>query len=314
MGNCDSTLNTEEVNVNLLNYHEELRHFYVICVVYNPARSPALMKTYLKFKKHMETFNVHLITVECAFENSPFVITRPGFEPDNIQLRTSNTFYQKENFINIAISKLPKDAKYVVWCDCDIEFCNLRWVEDTIKALNMYKAVQVCKEVILVDEKGKQTVHQGFAARMNKLKRMDEHTLEQVIDHATYAWGFRYEALKELKGLIDFSPIGNNEKIMAYCLAQSVERYIPLNVSEIFRDEIKMWELKASVIMKTGVGFVPGIVRVNNPPERKENNWKILQDNKFDHVNDFYKDKQGIYCIEARQAKLKEDLKHIFKC
>ena len=96
----------------------------------------------------MERLKIKLITVECAYLNSPFAVTQPYYEPKNIQVHTSTPIFQKERLINIAIQKLPVDAKYVLICDYDIEFTNENWLYDTIYALNKHKIVQLFEYAI----------------------------------------------------------------------------------------------------------------------------------------------------------------------
>ena len=319
MGNCHTITPIKDMDFHALNYHEELQHFYVICVVLNPAKSSALTKLYLNFKKQMETEGVKLVTVECTFGKSPFVITRDNYEPDNIQIRSTNSFFQKENLINIAIYKLPKDAKYVVWVDCDMEFLNTNWTKDTINALNRYRAVQLYEEMILTDENGKEKEREkGFTFQLcdKKTNELFGRTFEESTLMAKYAWGFRYETLKQMKGLIDFSPIGNNSKIMAHCFRQNAEKYVPSNMSLVFREAIERWQTRTELTIDNKIGYISGAIKMPlsklKQDEKMEDNWRILQTNGFDQLNDMYKDEQGLYCLEKHKPDLIRELKEFY--
>jgi len=320
MGNCHEAVSpVKDADFRAINYQEELNHFYVICIVPNPAKSPALTKLYLKFKKQMESDGVKLVTVECAFGKSPFVLTRENYEPDNIQIRSSNAFFQKENLINIALTKLPKDAKYVFWVDCDMEFLNTNWTKDAINALNRYRAIQLFEEIIFTDENGKEKEREkGFTFQLcdKKTNELYGRTFEESTAMARYAWGFRYETLKQLKGLIDFSIIGNNSKIMAYCFIQNVEKYVPSNMSLVFREAIETWQTRAELTLNNKISYLPGAIKMPysklKQDEKMDDNWSILQTNGFDHLNDLYKDAQGLYCLEKEKTNLIKELKDFY--
>eukprot|EP00331_Platyophrya_macrostoma_P010944 CAMPEP_0176429526 /NCGR_PEP_ID=MMETSP0127-20121128/13759_1 /TAXON_ID=938130 /ORGANISM="Platyophrya macrostoma, Strain WH" /LENGTH=149 /DNA_ID=CAMNT_0017811339 /DNA_START=81 /DNA_END=527 /DNA_ORIENTATION=- len=147
MGACNSGVIQEEKDLNLLDYEQEIKHFYVITAIYNPCRSRDRIKLYLNFRKKMEQMGVKLITVECAYDKAPFTVTIANYEPYNIQVRSPSPIFVKECLINRAISVLPADARYVCWVDFEVEFLNTNWVTDTIKTLNQFKIAQLCEEI-----------------------------------------------------------------------------------------------------------------------------------------------------------------------
>jgi len=317
MGGCQSRPQTQETDLDMINYQEELRYFYVICVMFNPARSRSSIKLYLNFKRQMERFGVKLITIECAYEDAPFTLTRQNYEPHNIQVSTQSAFFQKERLINLALNKLPNDAKYVVWCDCDVEFLNPLWVSDTIKALHVFKTVQVFDDVVSLGHNGEEIKKErGFAAQLYEKPDMDKNAFESSTITCGYAWGFRMEALKEIGGLLDFSPLGNCEKIMAYCLAKRMDDYVPSNLHANFKELVKAWQKKTSVTFSAGIGFIPGTIRVSRSFGRKDrksfDKLEILQGNNFDPKNDLFKDDNELYYLDFQKVKLKNDLKNHF--
>jgi len=265
----------------------------------------------------MEKFGVRLLTVECAYENSPFTLTQPNYEPYNIQVRTDSAFFQKESMINLAVSKLPQDAKYVSWVDYEVEFTNPNWLNDSIKALNMFKIAQLFDEVSFVNNNGEELKREkGFASQLGNKKNLEKKNYEIAAAVSGFGWGIRKDALKELNGLIDFTLIGNNEKVMAYCLGGKMEDYVPEGIAENFRDAIKNWQKKATTIFTQGVGFIPGIIKVNNSLAKRDRKfierWEILAENGFDPRNDLQKDAAGLYVLSASKPKLNEELRILF--
>jgi hypothetical protein len=319
MGLCASRKQAEEADLTLLNYQEELRYLYLITVVFNPARSRSSLKHYANFKHQMEKLGVKLITVECCFENSPFSITSPNYEPYNIQIRTNSLFFQKERLINLAISKLPLDAKYILYVDYEVEFANENWVNDAIKALHMFKGIQLFEEALLLGPQKEELKKVKSFAFQNykKEKPLEKKQFEDSTLAAGFAWGFRADALKELDGLIDYSPLGNNDKIMAYCLANRSEEYVSREkAGENFRDSVKNWQKKAQLIFNEGIGFIPGTIRVNWIKVKRDKthyeNWDILMANDFDPRNDLVLESNGIYGIEPTRGKLALELRKHF--
>ena len=90
----------------------------------------------------MLIFRVTLVLVECQLVGHQFHIP---YDPRYTLIRVQNNseLWIKENMINLAISHLPADAKYVAWIDADLEFVNKNWVSDTISALQTYPIIQL---------------------------------------------------------------------------------------------------------------------------------------------------------------------------
>lgn len=215
------------------------------------------------------------------------------------------------------MTKLPVDAKYVVWCDYEVEFLNPNWVNDTIKALNVFKAAQLFDEVTFVDSNGHdQKKEKGFAAHLFEKPDADRKAFEASTTLSGYCWGFKLDTLKEIGGLIDFSPIGNCEKIMAYCLAKKVDDYLPNNLNHDFKEMIKTWQKKAAMAFVAGVGYIPGTIRVIKSSIKKDkaeyDRWETLQGNNFDPANDLFSDENQLYCVDPTRIKLKQDLRLLF--
>jgi len=322
MGICNSRQQTE-ADLSLINYDEEKRHLYVICVVFNPARSRTTIKLYNHFRAHMEKAGAKLITVEVAYENSPFSITIPNYEPYNMQLRTKTPIFQKEQIINKVVSRLPLDAKYVIYCDYEVEFLNPNWLKETIKSLNMVKAVQLFEEVTILGPVNEELRKEKSFALLNfgreddnKPEKLEKKQFETSTLASGIAWGFRLDAWKELGGLFSYSPLGNNDRIMAYCLGQRYEEYIPAEMSDKFKDAAKAWQKRAAEAFQSGIICIPGPIKLywtNAKREKKVyEKWEILVNNNFDPKKDLIIDDNGLYTLDPLKPKLVSDLKEYF--
>jgi hypothetical protein len=151
---------------------------FVITVIMNPARSRRAITVYNNFKKEIENVGARLVTVEYVCDGGPFSVTIPYYEPYNLQIRSEGYLFQKENLINIAAQQLPLDAKYIVWCDYEVEFLNPSWAYDVIKALKEHPIVQPFEEISVLDHVNKEMyAEKSFAyylATMNKDEKNNE--------------------------------------------------------------------------------------------------------------------------------------------
>jgi hypothetical protein len=131
-----------KLSVGYVNTELVKTKFYVIATVYNPASFESRYESYRKFEMHMQSFGIKLITVELVFFNQTFRVTKSN-QSNHIQLRTNDVLWYKENLINIAIKRLPKECEWIAWIDLEVEFLNQNWVVDTVYALEKYKIVQM---------------------------------------------------------------------------------------------------------------------------------------------------------------------------
>ena len=109
---------------------------HVVTCISNPVRYASRWRLYRRFAETMRTAGVHLVTVELAYGERPFEVTEVG-NPDHVQVRlpSSDELWHKENLLNLGISRLPRDWRYVAWIDADIEFHNPDWAKETVEQL-----------------------------------------------------------------------------------------------------------------------------------------------------------------------------------
>jgi hypothetical protein len=116
--------------------------FYVVSVITNPERFKQRPKLFKEFMARMDKYGAKLYVVEAIFGDRDFEVTDSS-NVRHIQLRTTSEIWQKENLINIGISRLPKDWKYVAWIDGDIDFTSPTWIQDTVHELQHHAVVQM---------------------------------------------------------------------------------------------------------------------------------------------------------------------------
>ncbi len=117
---------------------------WIVTCYFNPQAYATRLENYHRFKAAFERSEARFITVECAFDNQPFVLTGPNV----IHMRATDVMFQKERLLNLAISGLPPECRKVAWLDCDILFQNPAWMIQTSRLLDDFALVQPFQKVV----------------------------------------------------------------------------------------------------------------------------------------------------------------------
>ena len=94
---------------------------YVVAPIINSSRYRSRYRLYREFAKYISDAGAILYTIEAAYGDRAFEITEASSR-NQIRVRTNHEVWHKENLINIGVSRLPADWKYVAWIDADIQF------------------------------------------------------------------------------------------------------------------------------------------------------------------------------------------------
>ena len=123
------------------------KDFYVVSVITNPERFKTRARLFKEFMARMDKYAAKLYIVEGAFGDRDYEVTDPT-NPRHIQVRTESEIWHKENLINIGISRLPADWKYVAWIDADVDFMRPDWIQETVHELQHNPVVQMFEDAI----------------------------------------------------------------------------------------------------------------------------------------------------------------------
>ncbi len=235
----------------------------VVAVVSNPVRYLARYAHYRNFAKHMADSGVRLTTVELAQGRRAFEVTDSD-NPRHIQLRTYDELWHKENMINVGISRLPSDWKYVAWIDADLTFNRPDWAAETIHQLQHFDIVQPFSHSINMgpnwqpiwdshrkgESQQRKVVVSWLYAYFNQIgqespvlagnsrKRkplwadgsISEHAdfANRIVGthvwHSGFAWAARRSAVKSIGGLLDWAILGSADRHMAEMMTGGVTR------------------------------------------------------------------------------------------
>ena len=312
---------------------------HVICVISNPVRFKVRYELYRAFEKHMDESGVVLYTVEMAFGGRPFEVTESD-NPRHVQLRSSFELWSKEDMINIGISRLPPEAKFIAWIDADVTIVRPDWAQETLQQLQHYQIVQIFSHAQDVGPNYEPIQDGNFDSFMYSYLRGLELPYKQETKglmypygtkwakvgdmqqwHCGYAWAARREAIDHLGGLIDWAILGSGDHNMCAALIGKVDYTIHGKAHPRFIEKMMIWQERAIKHIRMNVGYVDGLL-LHHWHGSKANRgyvdrWKIIVDNQFDPNLDLKRDSQGLYQLvdngDMRSIKLRDDIRRYFR-
>jgi hypothetical protein len=303
--------------------------FYVIAVMTNPERFKTRPRLFLEFLARMYRYGANVFVVEGVFGDREFEVT-DATNPRHIQIRTDSEIWLKENLINIGISRLPANWKYVAWIDGDIDFVRPDWIEETVHELQHHPVVQMFEDAIdLGPDHQIIGTHKSFASCYKKNMPYKRGKEGEDIGyyyygvkgsgaywHPGYAWAATRDAINTLGGMLDIGIAGAGDHHMACCLigqgAASVSKKMHVN----YKKYVLAWEERALRLHKN-IGFIKGTIyhywHGKKRDRRYKDRWSILLDNKFNPSADIHKDWQGVWTLYPGHQGLRDDLRKYFQ-
>lgn len=282
---------------------------YVATSIFNPEGTEIRYKLYRDFKAYISSFpNVVLVTLEIAFKDAPFQVTSAS-DSNNIQLRTNDILWYKENSLNIIFKTLPREAK-VAWIDADISFTNEDWVNDTLKALDEFKFVQLLDTCNSLGPNGEvlASEHSFIYRWLNKtatLKRRGRSGL---------AWAAKVKTLEQIGWLIDWDIVGASDWFHVFALTNQTPyttTSVPCKVkNEKYFALVKEYiDGSVTYITGTAIHYFHGY-----PSDRGYGTrGTILVNNDFDPDIDIGYREDGLMCFITNKPQLRSDIQEFFK-
>jgi hypothetical protein len=287
----------------------------VVAVISNPVRYKSRYNLYRAWEKTIWDAGARLTTVELAYGHRPFEITEPN-NCRHVQVRSQHELWHKENLINIGISRLPADARYIAWIDADVNFARHDWVQETLHQLQHHAIVQMFSHAqdLAPDYTPVGNPRKSFAACYR-----DGEPLNPRYGHAHpgFAWAARRETLDDLGGLIDIGILGSGDHHMGRALVGQVEGSVAKGMSAAYLDALRLWQERAELHVQRDLGVVNGLL-LHQWHGKKANRfyqdrWKILVDAKFDPFRDLKKDSQGLWQLNGRNIRLRDGIRAYFR-
>jgi hypothetical protein len=319
---------------------------YVVTAISNPCRYRARYNLYRAFEKHCADGGAILYTVEMAFGGRPFEIT-DACNPRHVQVRGDNELWHKENLLNIGISRLPAEAKYIAWIDADIEFARPDWAQETLHQLQHYAMVQMFSHSVDLGPDAQpvdsaiswmESLRKGLAFQGTKsvaagAVSAGSGPISGAVElhgktgwprgswHSGLAWAARRSALDAVGGLIDFAILGSADRNMAAGLFGFMQDTIDPSFSREYRRWLLDWQDRAERHVRRNVGQVDGTVmhywHGQKTNRKYTERWKILSKYQFNPRTDIKRDAQSLWQLEdhhdLRSIGLRDALRGYFR-
>jgi len=323
---------------------------HVVCVYINPFRWRTRRQLFHEFRLHMEKApNVRLHVVEVAFGDRPFEVTSPE-NPDDIQLRTSDALWHKENALNIGISRLTAGWKYAAIIDADFHFTRHDWALEAIHQLQHYAWVQLFSSYAVQGPKGRPlqirpsfafAYHDRFQGSMETHAMMCEsngaphgeyrpkpckpqhhhhrHHARNTTPGATGgAWAFTRFAFDAVGGLLDTCILGAADWYMAFGLIGNTTDGHPeaQSCGQAYAESIRRWQVRAFQSIKGNIGYIDNFCIHGFHGELKNrgygSRWMILRDHDFDPLTDITRDWQGLLRFTGNKPRFRDEIRRYF--
>jgi hypothetical protein len=287
---------------------------YVVTAVSNPCRYASRYRLFRHFAKMVADSGASLYVAEAAYGDRPFAVTEEG-NPRHLRLRTRDELWHKENLLNLAVSRLPADWKYVAWVDADVSFARPDWAQETVEQLQHHAVVQMWSQAF--DLGPDHTPFQRHYSWVHCWKSGRRPGPQYASWHPGYAWACRREAFDALGGLLDWAVLGAADRHMAGALCGMATLTVPEGVSDAYREGVMTWQSRALRHCRKDIGCVDGtLLHAWHGKKRTRyyhDRWKILVENHFDPHLDLRRDWQGLYHLTHRNIKLRDDLRGYFR-
>jgi len=315
---------------------------WVITPIVNSQRYVKRYELYRAFEKRMKDSGVILTTIELAFGDREFEITEAN-NPRNIQVRTSHEMWYKENLINLAIQRLPPEAKYIAWIDADLSFTRPDWAQETLQQLQHYDFVQLFSDIVYVSNDS-EIVSSGTGFMAGWRKGTPIGSKKGTVQDQTFgnkkpvlpgyygammaggklswpgspggAWAARRKSVDAVGGLIDYAILGAADHYMATGLLGHTHLVIKTEGCSEYVNKLLNWQNMAQEYIKNNVGFVKGVVthhwhgnRVNRQYGTRGG---ILTKHHFNPDQDLKRDSQGLWQLTDKKWQLRDDIRAYF--
>jgi hypothetical protein len=290
---------------------------HVVTVIANPIRWKSRVALYKDFERNMIESGVQLTLVECAYGDRPFELDGNPLV-NHVGVRAKSVLWNKENLINIGISRLPGDAKYIAWIDADISFRKKDWAFETVHSLQQYDFVQPWSDCYdLGPNDDHIAVHRSFCRLWHDRKPIVPSGGNYQFAHPGYAWAATRTALDWLGGLIETAALGAGDHHMALGLIGRVAESVPGNITPSYLRPLLQWQARARTHIAGNISYVPGSIEHawhGSKDKRKYvDRWSIITKYQFDPDRDLKRNSWGVLELAGNKPELRHAIDAYFR-
>lgn len=313
----------------------EEKKLHVAVAYSNPRRWKRRLELFNDFRRHMNGLpNIVLHVGELAFGERPFEVTSSN-HPTDVQLRTSEELWHKENILNVVIARsFPTNWQYGCYVDGDFHFTRHDIGLETIHQLQHYAWVQMFSSYMDISSNHEPLrVQASFANRYVKGTLFENNkelihcygkdlinNKQKGIGATGGAWAFRRESFNACGGLLDTCILGSGDWHMAFGLIGEPDSHPQtkelVDCGHQYANSIKIWQTRAAKAVRQNVGCVD-CLGIHNWHGSKQNRgygtrWKILKDCDYNPYVDVFKDHQGVLQLTQNKPLLRSEIRRYF--
>jgi hypothetical protein len=290
---------------------------HVITVVFNPIGWESRIRLYRDFGEHMLASGVTLTTVECALGDRPHVLEGTP-RVNHVRVRANTLLWNKENLVNIGISRLPGDWKHVAWIDADVRFRKTGWASEAVDQLQQYDVLQPWSDCYDLGPRGEHVAHHLSFCRQwwNGAPASPSHCY--TFAHPGYAWAATRRAIDAVGGLIETAAAGAGDHHMALALIGKVRMSVPKGVSPGYLRPLLQWQNRALRDINFNIGYLEGSTIEHFWHGRKSDRkyiqrWDIITRHGFDPDTDVKRNIWGVLELAGNKPQLRHDIDMYFR-
>jgi hypothetical protein len=306
-----------------LTHHHKSAKLYVVCMISNPVQFSRRYKLYMEFERRMlRTRGVALYTVEVAIGNRRFEVTNHN-NPRHLQIRTDTELWHKESALDLLVQRLPSDFQYLAWIDCDVEFNNRNWVDETLQQLQIYDVVQLFQTCADLGPSGETLqTHSSFGWLYSQGKPYRSGAgYGKPYWHTGFAWACTRRAWNGFGGLPTYAILGAADHHLALALIGQVRWSFPdvvdKRINKNYKSKLLELERRCERHIKRNIGYVKGTILHFWHGKKKDRKygerWSILIENDYDPETDIKLNDQGMVTLEDYKPQLRDDIRRYFR-
>lgn len=291
---------------------------HVVAVVSNPLRTRSRVALTRAFCEQQLAAGVSLTLVECALGERGFDFEHLDPRINFVGVRHTTICWHKESLINIGVSRLPRDARYIAWIDADISFRWSTWPTDIIHALQQFSVIQPWETALdLGPHNEVLEVHTSFAALFVQGKPIFPTWRKgYTFGHPGYCWAARREVLESIGGLYEDAILGSADHNMALGLLGRVSETFPADISPEFTASQLAWQARGQHFVGRRIGCLGGTIEhaFHGPKARRNyvSRWDILRRWKYNPMTDIRRNLDRVVELAGNKPGLQKDIEAYF--
>ena len=217
-----------------------------------------LYHMHTNFLAYAKTIGMPSIVIEAVFpqKKQKYLVTSPGKEPWEIQITIEDSFYYRENLLNVAAKKTLEHWEYLIWIDGHQQFENIYWWEEAIYKMEHFASVNFFQSLGHLDESNRTINYLVQPSVMYTY----QHTqpMRGTGYFAGNAWGIRKELYLEIDYILDTCIAGGCDYSYSIASMRNTDDWNGFASFPHYFGQLKPWIEKTHQIFKGSSSVIRG--------------------------------------------------------